>query len=353
MAQIVLGIGTSHSPLLVLGSGEWEFRSHDDRRNKSLNTLDGRLMSYEALAAERGERYAEQSNPALFPALAARAEAALDRLAGAIRAAAPDVLLVVGDDQGELFGHDNMPAISVFYGVELVMRPAEHLASAPPWATRDFWAGYRMDLPHRYPGAPALAQDLICGLIRQGVDVCAAQRVVDPTKRGFGHAFGFVIQRLARDTNIPMLPVLLNTYFPPNTPTSARCFEIGGKIAAALAASGSPARVAVVASGGLSHFLCEEAFDRRLLDALRAHEIDTLTQIPQEALLSGSSEIRNWITVAGMAPHLAIDFMEYLPVYRTPLGTGIGLGFVTWGARCANSPNRESSFAVQLSQEQA
>ncbi len=330
MAQIVLGVGTSHSPLLVLGSGEWGLRSQDDRGNNALNTLDGRLTSYDSLVAERGERYAEQCDPALFPALAERAEVALDRLAEAIRAAAPDVLLVVGDDQGELFGHDNMPAIAVFYGEELVMRPAAPLNHAPPWATREFWAGYRMDLPHRYPGAPALAQDLIRGLIGQGVDVGAAQRVVDPAQRGFGHAFGFVIQRLVRETNIPMLPVLLNTYYPPNTPTAARCYEVGAKIASALAASPSTARVAVIASGGLSHFLCEEAFDRGFLAALRHRDIDALTRIPQEALLSGSSEIRNWITVSGMVPHLAIDFMEYMPVYRTPLGTGIGLGFATF-----------------------
>ena len=351
MAKIVLGVGTSHSPLLVLGSSEWEFRSQDDRGNKSLNTLDGRLMSYDALVAERGERYGAQCAPGAFPGLAARAEAALDRIAATIRSAAPDVLLVVGDDQGELFGRDNMPAISVFYGAELVMRPAEHLGFSPPWATRDFWAGYRMDLPHRYPGAPALAQDLIRGLIRQGVDVCATQQVADPTLRGFGHAFGFVIQRLVRGSSIPMLPILLNTYFPPNTPTSARCYEIGTKIAAALAGAGGDARVAVLASGGLSHFLCEEAFDRKLLAALRSHDIDALTQVPQEALLSGSSEIRNWITVAGMLPHLAIDFMEYLPVYRTPLGTGIGLAFATWETR-SPAPAARRSTAAALSKEE-
>jgi Catalytic LigB subunit of aromatic ring-opening dioxygenase len=209
-----------------------------------------------------------------------------------------------------------------------------------------------MDLPHRYPGAPAIAQDLARALIRQDVDVSVVRRVVDPTQRGFGHAFGFIIERLVRDHAVPMLPVLLNTYFPPNTPTSARCFEIGTKIAAALAASPAAARVAVIASGGLSHFLCEEAFDRRLLAALRSKDIDTLAQIPQEALLSGSSEIRNWITVAGMVGHLELDFMEYIPVRRTPLGTGIGLGFVTWGAGEARS-GRPSRSALQMTEEQA
>ena len=330
MAKIVLGIGTSHSPLLLLGSEQWSFRSADDRRNPALNTLDGRLLSYDQLQAERGEPYLKESDPANFEAMARAAEAALDRLAATLKAARPDVVLVVGDDQGELFGHDNLPAISVFRGEELVMMGMEPGRRGPPWADKAFWSGYRMDLPHRYPGAPALGLDLIHGLIRQGVDVASSDRVAEPDKRAFGHAFGFVIERLMKDLEVPMLPVLLNTYFPPNTPTAARCLEIGGKIATALAASPSDARVAIVASGGLSHFLCEEAFDRKLLQALRNHDIATLAQVPQEALLSGSSEIRNWITMVGAVSHLRSEQADYIPVHRTPVGTGIGLAFASW-----------------------
>src|SRR5258708_17597451 len=84
VAQVVLGIGTSHSPLLVLGAGDWALRSQDDRRNRALNTLDGRLMSYDPLAAERGEPYAAESDPATFPALVQRAEQAPYPLAQAI-----------------------------------------------------------------------------------------------------------------------------------------------------------------------------------------------------------------------------------------------------------------------------
>lgn len=330
MAKVVLGVGTSHSPLLVLGGAQWEFRSQDDRRNASLNLLDGRRLSYDQLVAERGEPFAARSDPAGFPALARRAEAALDRLVLALRQARPDVVLVVGDDQGELFGPDNQPALSVFHGPEMVMRPFDHLDAMPPWADRSFWAGYRMDMPHAHPVASGLALDLIHGLIRQGVDVAASSGVSDASRRGFGHAFGFVLQRLMRDLEVPMLPVLLNTYFPPNVPTAARCHEIGGRIHAALAASPHPARVAVVASGGLSHFLCEEAFDRALLQAFAAHDLHALRQVPQEAMTSGTSEVRNWIMVSGIATHLQVDFAEYVPVYRTPAGTGIGLAFMTW-----------------------
>jgi hypothetical protein len=127
-----------------------------------------------------------------------------------------------------------------------------------------------------------------------------------------------------------MLPVMLNTYFPPNTPTAARCHDIGCSIRRVLEAAASPARVAVVASGGLSHFLCEEAFDRQLVAALRAGDATALRAIPQQALLSGSSEIRNWVAVAGATSHLRPDFTEYIPVYRTPAGTGIGLAFMSW-----------------------
>lgn len=330
MARIVLGIGSSHSPLLVLGSAQWEFRAQDDRRNKGLNTLDGRFVSYDELVAERGEPYAKENDPAGFPALAARAEAALDRLATQLRAARPDVVLVVGDDQGEMFDSDNFPAIAVYRGAELVMKPSEHLKGMPPWADATFWAGYRMDLPHRYPGAPELALELVEGLIREGVDISSCNSVSDSSRHGFGHAFGFVIERLMKDVQVPMLPVLLNTYFPPNTPTARRCHEVGRKIAAVLASSPNPARVAVVASGGLSHFLCEEAFDRRIVAAMHSHDAATLCAIPQQAMLSGSSEIRNWIIVSAMLDGLGCEQCEYIPVYRTPAGTGIGLAFMSW-----------------------
>jgi hypothetical protein len=247
-----------------------------------------------------------------------------------LEAAKPDVVLVVGDDQGELFSPDNFPALAVYRGTELVMKPAEHLKGMPPWADTKFWAGYRMDLPHSLPGAPDLANDLVEGLIRLGVDVTSCASVPDPSQRGFGHAFGFVIERLMNDKPVPMLPVILNTYFPPNTPTAARCREVGEKIGKVLAASSSQARVAVVASGGLSHFLCEEAFDREIIAALQANDAGMLSAIPQEALLSGSSEIRNWVMLSGMVTHLRSHFTEYVPVYRTPAGTGIGLAFMTW-----------------------
>ncbi|WP_017777554.1 hypothetical protein [Paraburkholderia kururiensis] len=69
--------------------------------------------------------------------------------------------------------------------------------------------------------------------------------------------------------------------------------------AVVMGASPIDAKVAIIASGGLSHFLCEAAFDRQTIDAIKNRDKVTLTSIPQQSLCSGSSEIRNWITVAG------------------------------------------------------
>jgi hypothetical protein len=53
-----------------------------------------------------------------------------------------------------------------------------------------------------------------------------------------------------------------------------------------------------------------------------------------------------------MVGHLELDFMEYIPVRRTPLGTGIGLAFVTWGAGSARS-ERQTRSALQITEEQS
>jgi hypothetical protein len=52
---------------------------------------------------------------------------------------------------------------------------------------------------------------------------------------------------------------------------------------------------------------------------------------PRPALNSGSSEILNWILVAGALDDFAVRSVRYLPLFRTPAGTGVGAAFVVWG----------------------
>jgi hypothetical protein len=167
-------------------------------------------------------------------------------------------------------------------------------------------------------------------LMDDGFDVGAAASVPNPAAQGFGHAYGFVVARLMARRRIPIVPVMVNCYYPPNQPKPARCFALGGALRRAIAAASGDLRVAILASGGLSHFVTNEALDIAVLDALRRADRSALAQLPPELLNSGSSEIRNWITVGGALGELRTDFIEYYPVYRTPAGTGCGMAFAAW-----------------------
>ena len=329
MARIVLGLAASHSPLLTIDWTEWQRRAEVDYANEQLNLSDGRFISYAELVSEVGERYGTIATPEQFEAAAVRCQTALDRLADALAAAAPDVVLVIGDDQGELFPRSNTPMLSVYYGDEIATNDVWGRDDKPAWMN-EMAKGYLMDRVHRLPGARDLGLDLIGGLVRHHVDVGAASQVDDPVQAGFGHAFGFVAERLFRDRTIPMLPVLLNTYFPPNVMTAARALEVGRIIRTAIEESASDARVAVVASGGLSHFVVDEELDRQLLSGLEPGQSEKLTSIGPGALNSGSSEILNWIMAAGAVDHLPLAWTEYEPIRRTPAGTGIGVAFACW-----------------------
>ena len=330
MARIVYALGASHSPMLTLDGKRWSERAADDMRNASLNTSDGRFLSYEELARETGAPYGDVATEARFLEVEAASQQVLDRIADELEAIAPDVVLIVGDDQQELFSHANMPAISIFYGDRIVMHPFEITDQSPSWLGA-VTKGYAMDAAHAFTGHPALALDLVRGLIERDVDIGVSAQVDDPRKAGFGHAYGFVIERLFRGRAIPVVPILLNTYYPPNQLTARRCHDIGRALRAAIEASTLPLKVAVAASGGLSHFIVDDVLDRKLLDALRTNDAATLRSIPQGALNSGSSEIRNWIMVAGIAEGLHHNWSEYFPVRRTPAGTGTGVGFASWG----------------------
>ncbi|MEX1147341.1 MAG: hypothetical protein WEB93_03065 [Sphingomonadales bacterium] len=328
MSDIVLGLATSHSPLLTFDVDTWIEKAAGDRRMK-LALSDGRTLTYGELSAEVGERYSEQAQRDHLENQRLRCQRGLDLLADELEKASPDLVVIVGDDQGELFSLANMPAISIFYGAELVTHPWGEMDDEMPAWKRTAAIGYGMDRVHRYPGAPDVAMTAIKGLIAHGVDVAAASAVVDPGHAGFGHAYGFVVERLFRGRSYPVLPVLLNTYFPPNVPTSARCFDVGALLADVLEKLDG-LRIAVVASGGLSHFVTDEVLDRGVMNAMRTGDTAHLRAVPPEALRTGSSEILNWIMAAGALQRLPVAWNDYVPVFRTPAGTGIGMGFMVW-----------------------
>jgi hypothetical protein len=332
MARIVLGIGTSHSPMLTLDGEDWHNRARADRANSRLSLADGSLVDYDTLVSLRGEPYADVATPKTFRAISDRCQAHLDRIADSIARVKPDVIVIVGDDQSELYSPGNTPAIAVFYGAEVKTHSFDD--EIPDWM-KTVARGYGMDETHVFPGHVEAARAIIDGLIDRDVDLGVAESVPDPDKAGFGHAFGFPAERLFGGIEIPMVPVMLNTYYPPNVLSPARCHDIGRKLREAIEAVPGDLRVAVLASGGLSHFVVEEELDRQLLDGLADPDGAALRSMPREALKEGSSEILNWVLTAGAVGHLPLSWIEYEPIRRTPAGTGIGCAFAVWEEEAA------------------
>src|SRR5262249_20609574 len=72
-------------------------------------------------------------------------------------------------------------------------------------------------------------------------------------------------------------------------------------------------RVGIIASGGLSHFLVDEEFDHAVIRALDQGDADFLRRIPREKLKGGSSEILNWVAVAGAVEHPEDELVRICP----------------------------------------
>jgi hypothetical protein len=127
-----------------------------------------------------------------------------------------------------------------------------------------------------------------------------------------------------------MVPVMVNTYYPPNQPTPKRCYALGQAVRKAIESWEGGERVAVMASGGLSHVIIDEELDHIVTDALRNKDREALWRLPREKLRGGTSEILNWVALAGVAESMELKYLEYVTTFRSPAATGCGMGFAYW-----------------------
>lgn len=326
MSKIVAVAGTSHSPVLAMEPEVmWHQRAEADRNNPELYDNAGVIRPYADLEKAAAGRFDAELTLEVWNAKYADAQAALKRLGQDLIELAPDLVIVIGDDQDELFTRRNQPAIAVYYGEELAThKPIDH-GLGPDFMEVQRRLGMDGGV---YPAQPEAAFHIITSLVADDFDIAASAET--ETESGFGHAFAFVVGRLLAGYEVPVVPVLINTYFPPNQPTPGRCYDLGLALKKAIDTLPGDLRVAVVASGGLSHFVVDEALDRSMLDAMVAGDGDELRKIDPVRLNSGTSENRNWIAAAGAGAHLSNQWLTYISAPRTAAGTGIGLAFGLW-----------------------
>ena len=331
MAELVLGLASSHSPQLSTPADGWAGRGERDKGNPELIGTDGITSNYEDLLARIDtDRIAKEITLAKFEQRHQQNQKAIAHLSKRMYDARLDVLVMVGDDQHEYLLDDNMPAFCVYWGDEVKI--VGH-AAGPSTGNR-LLIGYNTD-DQIAPTDSALGRHIIESLMDAEFDV-GCSSFLDPsrggrTKGGIGHAFGYVYNRLMTGATIPTVPVMLNAYYPPNQPTPKRCYNLGQALKSAIESWPKDIRVGILASGGLSHFVVDEELDQQALAGMKAKNVDQLSALPRQKINSGSSEIRNWIVVTGATEHLDMAVVDYVPCYRSPAGTGCAMGFATWG----------------------
>src|SRR5215468_2692897 len=211
----------------------------------------------------------------------ARQVAAFDagyrRLANALDDAAPDVSLIISAEHVNKFFIDNMPAFAIGM-FDAFSGPIEA-------RTRDFGVPYR-----RVPSDLRLARHLIERGLDEGVDWAVIESwEVD-------HGFMVPLFKLDPDARHPMVPIFINCAAPP-LPSPRRCYAVGRWLADAIDRWDGGKRVAMIATGGLSHSVgstqqgfIDVGFDQRFLDAFCAGRGNALAALSDaEISAAGSS----------------------------------------------------------------
>ncbi|QHF13239.1 extradiol ring-cleavage dioxygenase [Pandoraea fibrosis] len=283
-------------------------------------------MSYGELLEKADPAILDEITPAKLEQRHQQNQAAVARLAEVLNQVNPDMVVIIGDDHKEVFHDDNMPALSVYWGETIPYRPTGIMKwKYDPDLDQALW--YPQD--HRdYPVASQYAERLIRGMMDDGFDVAQSKYFKD--QQAMSHSFGYVYYKLMTEKIYPSIPVSINTYYPPNNVSPLRAYRIGQSIRREIESWSEDLRVVVMSTGGLSHFVVDEAFDRHFLERLAAGGPEIHAELPLQKLQSGNSEFRCWSALAGAVDGMTMDLIDYIPCYRSPAGTGCAMAFATW-----------------------
>ncbi len=336
MAEIVLGMWTSHGPTLSTTPEQWLMRVKADKARPSHPYKLGNYSFDQLKELRKSERLDQQSSLEERTVRHAKCQAAVEEMADIWAEVKPDVAVIMGNDQREIFNDSVIPAFTVFSGETLYNEPAseEQIPLMAP-GIHEAESGHNPPEYTEYPGIPELGELIIRQATSEGFDVTQMKELPrhdNHWSSGVGHAYGYIYRQVMRDNVVPNVPVVTNTFFPPNQPTAKRCYEFGQMVGRAIKAWDSDLKVAVIGSGGMSHFVIDEDIDKIFMDAIAARDSDALTAVDEGYFQTGTSELKNWISAAGILfdTNLSGEMIDYVPCYRSVAGTGTANGFVYW-----------------------
>ncbi len=271
---------------------------------------------------------------------------ALETASEVIHKHKPDLAVIIGSNHFRGHWLDLMPSFAI--GVDELIASGEH--GTPEG---------------RQKTSPTHALSIANHLLESGFDMCFSTRFV--IDLGISHA----IQYLTKQNQIPVVPIMVNSFAPP-LPSLQRCLDLGTAIKAAIELLPDNITVAVIGSGGLSHqlpfpdwrapksdndvFLVDswkngrgdwqryetrrraiivnappdlnEEFDRAFLQALcdgKTEEwvANTSADALVETAGNGANEIRNWLIMHSATRFSQGEVLAYAPMPDWLTGMGV------------------------------
>jgi 2,3-dihydroxyphenylpropionate 1,2-dioxygenase len=238
--------------------------------------------------------------------------AAYGKMREAIEATKPDALVIIAPEHFANFFMNNMPVFA--------MGMADHYDGP---IEDEAWLGIKK---RRAPGNRDISQRLIQSVMNE-VDVAYAE------EWQFDHGVMVPLHFLSPRNDLVIVPANINCQGPPLTPLP-RAYAFGRALRHA--ADAMPERIAVVGTGGISHWPAtpnsgkiNEAWDRDFLDRWCANtperlfdytDADTYREAGQ-----GGFEIRAFIAVSGAAEGCRGEVLFYRAIPIFSVGCTIGI----------------------------
>jgi 2,3-dihydroxyphenylpropionate 1,2-dioxygenase len=283
---LVSAMAASHAPNILLEPGaEWE---------------DFMDLHYSMAPQRSGSRPTLEQQQKLRR----DAEAAFAALRTDLEEAKPDVLIVVANDQFVNFFWNNVPTFFVTLADEV--------------------RGYFTRHKFHYRNHKKLGREIVRAGMEKGIDFSFGEHIE------LQHTQNVPLYFLLPEPRIPILPIYVNTWVAP-APTPRRCYQVGELIREVAVKSAE--RVAILATGGLSHFPgssrigeIDTQFDHKLLEVMRQGKGPSLADYSVDELLkAGDSEFLNWMVVVGAVGNAKATYTSYMPDF-----VATGWGFVSW-----------------------
>lgn len=283
---LVAALAASHAPNILLEPGrEWED-----------------FMDLHYSMAPQGS--ARRPTLEQQKKLRSDAEAAFAVLRSDLEQARPDALIVVANDQFVNFFWNNIPTFFVTIGDEVKGKFTRH--------------------HFQYRNHKELGQAIVRAGMENGIDFSYGERIE------LQHTQTVPLYFLLPEPKIPILPIYVNTWVDP-APSPRRCYQVGELIRSV--ADESKERIAILATGGLSHFPgsprigeIDEKFDHKLLQAMREGKGRSLVDYSvQDLLQAGDTEFLNWMVVIGAIGDARASYTAYMPDF-----VATGWGFASW-----------------------